>query len=27
MFNGKKFIKGERFVCGAAMKSHLKYMK
>jgi hypothetical protein len=27
MFNGKKFKKGERFVCGAAMKSHLKYMK
>ena len=25
--NGKKFKKNTRFPCGAAMKSHMKYMK
>jgi hypothetical protein len=27
LFNDKKFVKGERFVCGSAMQGHLKYMK
>ena len=26
-FNNKKFRKGEKFPCAAAMKGHLKYMK
>lgn len=26
-FNSKKFKKGDQFPCGAAMRSHLKFMK